>query len=171
LDIDELVTSPTRKIRKTSAQAQVEKENKKKVKAVQNRAHARATALVAEERVMERSLRRSTEETEVKNPGYKVSLCKSTINKYVANNMSGVFPLLRGPESIMPSAAMTLLALAFESYCQINQVNNDPIERKFLIISTYHKHHSVYFRQRRRRILNDSTGLYRVRIEMHSGRG
>ena len=38
-------------------------------------------------------------------------------------------------------------------------------------ISTYHKHHSVYFRQRRRRILSDSTGLYRVRIEMHSGRG
>ena len=73
-------------------------------------------------------------ETELKKPGYKVSLCKSTINRYVANNMSGVIPLLRGPESIMPSAAMTLLALAFESYCQINQVNNDPIERKFLII-------------------------------------
>ena len=35
VDIDDLVTSPTRKIRKTSGQAQVEKENKKKVKAVQ----------------------------------------------------------------------------------------------------------------------------------------
>jgi hypothetical protein len=57
-----LVTSPLRKIRKTSAQAQVEKENKKKVKAVQNRAHARATALVAKERVKEKSIRRSTEE-------------------------------------------------------------------------------------------------------------
>ena len=31
LDINELVTSPLRKIRKTSAQAQVEKENKKKL--------------------------------------------------------------------------------------------------------------------------------------------
>jgi hypothetical protein len=97
LDINELVTSPLRKIRKTSAQAQVEKENKKKVKAVQNRAHARATALVAEERVKEKSIRRSTEEiiafvveeTELKNPGYKVSLCKSTINKYVANGGGG----------------------------------------------------------------------------------
>jgi hypothetical protein len=53
VDIDDLVTSPTRKIR--SGQAQVEKENKKKLKAIQNRAHARATALVAEERVKEKS--------------------------------------------------------------------------------------------------------------------
>jgi hypothetical protein len=45
---------PLWKIRKTSAQAQVEKENTKKVKAVQNRAHDCATALVAEERVKEK---------------------------------------------------------------------------------------------------------------------
>jgi hypothetical protein len=55
VDIDDLVTSSTRKIRKTSGQAQVEKENKKKVKAVQNRAHARTTAIVAKERVKEKS--------------------------------------------------------------------------------------------------------------------
>ena len=76
-----MVTSPTRKIRKTSGQAQVEKDNKKKVKAVQNRAHSHATALVAKERVKEKSIRHSTEEIiefvvrkiETKNPGYKVS--------------------------------------------------------------------------------------------------
>ena len=47
-----ILPSPERKVRKTSHQEQIGKQNEKKCKAVHTQAHVHATALVAEERAL-----------------------------------------------------------------------------------------------------------------------
>ncbi len=53
---------PPRKTQKTSHQEQIAWQNKQKRRAVQGQAHARATTLVAEERIKEKENRRTTAE-------------------------------------------------------------------------------------------------------------
>ncbi len=55
-----ILPSPERKVRKTSHQEQIGKQNESKRKAVHAQAHARATTLVAEERAFPKEDRRST---------------------------------------------------------------------------------------------------------------
>ncbi len=55
--------------------------------------------------------------------GYGVTLSKNTINRYVALNMIGTFPLAQRYKGMMPKHAFELLVLAVESYIQISNVN------------------------------------------------
>ena len=55
-----VLPSPERKVRKTSHQVQIGKQNKRKRKAVHVQAHARATTLVAEERMKPKENCRTT---------------------------------------------------------------------------------------------------------------
>ena len=50
---DNEIISPLKKVRKTSHQVQIERQNQKKIKDIQGRAHRRATYLVAIERIKE----------------------------------------------------------------------------------------------------------------------
>jgi hypothetical protein len=61
-------------------------------------------------------------------------MSKPAINRYVALNMIGTFPLARGYEGAMPHAAFELLMIAAESFIQIKGVNKDHIERNTLMI-------------------------------------
>jgi hypothetical protein len=61
-------------------------------------------------------------------------LSKPTINRYVVLNMIGMFPLARGYEGAMPSAAFELLVLPAESFIKIKQVSSEHIERQMLMI-------------------------------------
>jgi hypothetical protein len=132
--------SPPRKTQKTSHQEQIERQNERKQKAVHAQAHARATTLVAEERAKEKENRRTTAEViaqvegEFRARGFPVMMSKPTINRYVALNMIGTFPLARGYEGAMPHAAFELLMIAAESFIQIKGVNKDHIERNTLMI-------------------------------------
>jgi hypothetical protein len=96
--------SPPRKTRKTSHQEQITRQNERKQKAVNAQAHARATTLVAEERAKEKEKRRTTAEVIVqveggfRARGFPVTMSKPTINRYVALNIIGTFPLARGYE-------------------------------------------------------------------------
>jgi hypothetical protein len=51
-------------------------------------------------------------------------LSKNTINRYVALDMAGMFPLARGYEGTMPRHAFDLLVLTVESCIQVCQVNS-----------------------------------------------
>ncbi len=56
----DILLSPQRKVRKTSHQEQIGKQNKRKRKAVHAQAHARATTIVAKERAMPKDDRQTT---------------------------------------------------------------------------------------------------------------
>ena len=56
--------------------------------------------------------------------GFHVSLSKMTINKYVADNMEGEFPISRGYCGLMPTHAFHLVVLPVESHIQVVQVNS-----------------------------------------------
>ena len=62
-------------------------------------------------------------EGEFKARSFAVSLAKSTVNRYIQNDMVGSAPLARGYEGIIPKAVFKLLVLAVESFIQIKQVN------------------------------------------------
>jgi hypothetical protein len=133
--------SPERKVRKTSHQEQIYKQNETKRKAVHAQAHARATTLVAEERMKPKENRRTTAqviaqvEGEFRARGYGVTLSKNTINRYVALGMLGTFPLVRGYEGMMPKHAFQLLVLAVESFIQISNVNSIEAKRPTLMMA------------------------------------
>ncbi len=116
-------------MRKTSHQEQIGKQNKRKRKAVHAQVHARVTTLVAKERVMPKKDSQTTVqviaqvEGEFRAWGYGVTLSKNIINRYVALNMIGTFPLARGYEGMMPKHAFELLVLTVELYIQISNVN------------------------------------------------
>jgi hypothetical protein len=90
--------SPPRKTQKTLHQEQIARQNKRKRRATQGQAHARATTLVAEERTKEKQNRRTTAEVieqvelEFRARGFPVTLSKPTINQVVMLNMIGTFP-------------------------------------------------------------------------------
>jgi hypothetical protein len=132
--------SPPRKTQKMLHQEQIARQNKRKRRAVQGQAHARATTLVAEERTKEKENRRMTAEMveqvewEFRARGFPVTLSKPTINRYVVLNMIGTFPLTWGYEGAMPHAAFELLMLAAESFIKIKQVNSEHIKRQMLMI-------------------------------------
>ena len=125
-----VLPSPERKVRKTLHQEQINKQNETKRKAVHAQAHARATTLVAEERMKPKENRRTTAqviasvEGEFRARGYDVTLIKNTINRYVAHGMRGTFPLVHGYEGMMPKHSFQLLVLAVESFIQISNVNS-----------------------------------------------
>jgi hypothetical protein len=54
---------------------------------------------------------------------FAMSLSKSTINKYVARDKVGEFPVSCGMERWMPRKCFEMLVLTATSYFQINQVN------------------------------------------------
>ena len=129
---------------------QIVRQNKRKHRTVHTQAHARATTLVAEERAKEKENRRTTAEVivqvkgEFRARGFPVTMSKPTINRYVALNMIGTFPLARGYEGAMPHAAFELLVIAAESFIKIKVkgVNKDHIERYMLMIM-FNEHNSV----------------------------
>jgi hypothetical protein len=129
-----ILPSPERKVRKTSHQEQINKQNERKRRVVHAQAHARATALVAKERALPKEDRRSTAqviaqvEGEFRARGHGATLSKNTINRYVQLGMVGTFPLARGYEGTMPRHAFNLLVLAVESFIQINNVNKVVVE-------------------------------------------
>jgi hypothetical protein len=135
-----ILPSPERKVRKTSHQEQIGKQNESKRKVVHAQAHSRATILVAEERALPKEDRRSTAqviaqvEGEFRARGLGATLNKNTINRYVQLGMVGTFPLSRGYEGTMPRHAFDLLVLAVESFIQISNVNSVVAERKQLIM-------------------------------------
>jgi hypothetical protein len=133
--------SPKRKVRKASHQEQIGRQNERKRKAVHAQAHARATTLVAEERMKPKENRRTTAqviaqvEGEFRARGYGVTLSKNTINRYVALCMLGTFPLVRGYEGMMPKHAFELLVLAMELFVQISNVNSIDAKRLTLMMA------------------------------------
>jgi hypothetical protein len=106
-----ILPSLERKVRKMLHQEQIGKQNKRKRKAIYAQAHARATTLIAEERVMSREDHQMTVqvivqvEGEFRVRGYGVTLSKNTINRYVALNMIGTFPLACRYKGMMPKHA------------------------------------------------------------------
>ena len=125
-----ILPSLERKVRKTSHQEQIGKQNERKRKAVHAQAHARATTLVAEERALPKEDRQSTAQViaqvkgEFRARGHGTMLNKNTINQYVQLGMVRTFPLARGYEGTMPRHAFDLLVLVVESYIQINNINS-----------------------------------------------
>jgi hypothetical protein len=119
-----ILPSPERKVRKTSHQEQIGKQNKRKRKAIHTQAQARVTTLVVEERALPKEDRRQTKqviaqvEGEFRVRGYGVSLSKNTINRYIQLGMVGTLPLARGYEGTMSRHVFNLLVLAVESYIQ-----------------------------------------------------
>jgi hypothetical protein len=115
---------------KTLHQEQIGKQNERKRKAVHAQAHARATTLIAEERMKPKKNHQTTAqviaqvEVEFRARGYDVTLSKNTINRYVALGMLGMFPLVRGYKGMMPKHAFELLVLAVESFVQISNVKS-----------------------------------------------
>jgi hypothetical protein len=131
-----ILPSPERKVRKTSHQEQIGKQNESKRKVV----HAQATTLVAEERALPKEDRRLTAQViaqvkgEFRARGHGATLNKNTINRYVQLGMVGTFPLARGYEGTMPGHAFDLLVLAVESFIQINSVNSVVREQKEIMM-------------------------------------
>jgi len=82
-----ILPSPERRVRKTSHQAQIGKQNERKRKAVHAQAHARATTLVADERAKPKEDCRTTAQViaqvkgEFSARGYGVTLSKNTIGR------------------------------------------------------------------------------------------
>jgi hypothetical protein len=132
--------SPPRKTQKTSHQEQIARQNKRKHRAVHAQAHTHATTLVAEERAKEKGNRRTTAEViaqvegEFRARGFPVTMSKPTINRFVAQNMIGTFPLAQGYEGAIPHAVFVLLLIAAKSFIQIKRVNKVHIERDTLMI-------------------------------------
>jgi len=62
-------------------------------------------------------------------------MSKPAINRYVALNMIGTFPLARGYEGVMPHAAFELLLIATESFIKIKGVTKDHIERTNVLLN------------------------------------
>ena len=131
-----ILPSLERKVRKTSHQEQISKQNKRECKVVHTPAHAPATTLVAKERAFLKEVCQSAIQviTQVKGGfrvrGYGGTQSKNTINRYVQLGMVvGTFPLARGYEGTMPRHAFDLLVVAVEAYIQTNQVNSIVIER------------------------------------------
>ena len=62
-------------------------------------------------------------------------MAKSTVNRYIQNDMVGSAPLARGYEGIIPKAIFKLLVLAIKSFIQIKQVNCEVIVRKQLLVA------------------------------------
>jgi hypothetical protein len=124
-----ILPSPERKVKKTSHQEKIGKQNKRKRKAVHAQAHACATTLIAKERAMPKEDRQTTVQVivqvqgEFRARGYGVTLSKNTINRYVALDMIGTFPLACGYKGMMTKHAFELPVLAVESYIQISNVN------------------------------------------------
>jgi len=135
-----ILPSPERKVRKTSHQEQIGKQNESKRKVVHAQAHSRATTLVAEERALPKEDRRSTAqvmaqvEGEFRARGHGATLNKYMINRYVQLGMVGTFPLARGYEGTMLGHAFNLLVLAVESFIQINSFNSVVREQKEIIM-------------------------------------
>jgi len=125
-----ILPSPERKVLKTSHQEQIGKLNKRKRKAVHAQAHTRATTLIAKVRTKPMENRRMTAQViaqvkgEFRARGYGVTLSKNTINRYVALDMLGTFPLVHGYKGMMPKHAFELLVLGVESFVQISNVNS-----------------------------------------------
>jgi hypothetical protein len=136
-----ILPSPERKVRKTSHQEQIGKQNESKRKGVHTQAHSRVTFLVAKERALPKEARRSTAqviaqvEGGFRARGHGATLNKNTINRYAQLGMVGTFPLSRGYEDTMPRNAFDLLVLAVKSYTQINNVNSIVVEQNQLIMS------------------------------------
>ncbi len=124
-----ILASLERKVRKTSHQEQISKQNKRKRKVVHTQAHACGTTLIAKERAMPKEDHQTTVqviaqvEGEFRARGYGVALSKNTINWYIALNMIVMFPLARGYKGMMPKHAFELLVLTVESYIQISNVS------------------------------------------------
>jgi len=129
-----------KKLRKSSHQRQIDRQNEWKGKDAYALALSWATMLVAAEREQEKENARSTAtviaqvEGEFKASGFVVKLTKSTVNRYVQRDMVGTAPLTRGYEGIIPKAVFKLLVLAVESFIQIKQVNYEVIPRKQLLV-------------------------------------
>ncbi len=135
-----ILLSPERKVRKTSHQEQISKQNEKKRKAFHAQAHARATTLIAKERALPKEVRRSTAqviaqaEGEFRAQGHGATLNKTTINQYVQLGMVGTFPIAQGYCGTIPRHAFDLLVLAIDLFIQINNFNSVVKERKELIL-------------------------------------
>ncbi len=67
-------------------------------------------------------------EGEFQSRGFRVSLSKTTIKKYIADNMEGEFPISRGYCGLMLTHAFQLVVLAVESHIQVVQVNSMSLE-------------------------------------------
>jgi hypothetical protein len=112
-----ILPSPERKVRKTSHQEQISKQNKTKRKAIHAQAHTRTTTLVAEERILPKEDRWSTAqviaqvEGEFRTRGHGAMLSKNSIYPYVQLGMVGTFPLTRGYEGTMPSKRRGMLRM------------------------------------------------------------
>ncbi len=136
-----ILPSPERKVRKTSHQEQIGKQNKRKRKAIHAHAHARATTLIAKERALPKEVCKLTIQViaqvkgEFRAWGYGVTQSKNTINRYIQLGMVGTFPLASGYEGTMPRRAFDLLVLAVEAYIQINNVKSIVIEWSQLIMA------------------------------------
>jgi hypothetical protein len=136
-----ILPSPERKVRKTSHQDQIGKQNERKCKAIHAQAHTRATTLIAKQRAMPKEVCQTTVQViapvkgEFRARSYGKTLSKNTINWHVALGMVGTFPLSQGYEGTMPRHAFDLLVLAVESYIQINNFNSIMIERLQLILA------------------------------------
>ena len=93
--------SPLKKMRKTSHQHQIDRQNERKGKDAYALALSRATTLIATEREQEKENTRPTAtvitqvEGEFKARGFAVKLTKSTVNRYVWRGGSGGFYSLR----------------------------------------------------------------------------
>jgi len=132
--------SPLKKMRRTSHQRQIDRQNERKGKDAYALALSRATTLIATEREQEKENTCPTVtviaqvEGEFKAHGFAVNLTKSTVNRYVWRDMVGTAPLTGGYEGIIPKAVFKLLVLAVESFIQIRQVNCEVIPQKQLLV-------------------------------------
>ena len=73
-------------------------------------------------------------EGEFRARGFEVLLSKTTVNRYVRNDMIGSASLARGYKGIILKAAFKLLILAIELFMQIKQLNCDVIVQKQLLV-------------------------------------
>ncbi len=117
----------------------MDRSNCQKQKEVYNLAHVWATTLVTTERSKPEGNRRTTMQlikqviAEFQLRGLRVSLSKTTINKYVARGSIGQFPIARGYCGMIPPHVFCLLVLAIESKIQIDQVNSGSLEQSEII--------------------------------------
>jgi len=115
-------------MQETSHQRQIDSQNGRKGKDAYALALSRVTTPVAAERNEEKENARPTAtviaqvEGEFNMCGFAVLLAKSTVNRYIQNDMVGSAPLARGYEGIIPKAIFKLLVLAVKSFIQIKQV-------------------------------------------------
>jgi hypothetical protein len=130
----DILPSPERKVRKTSHQEQIRKQNKSKRKAVHAQAHAHTTTLFAEERAKPKDVHRTTVQViqqvdgEFSAHGYGIILSIPTINQYIALGMVCTFPLTQGCDGTMLPHSFNLLVLVAELFIQINKVNSGMVE-------------------------------------------